>query len=65
MSCFLLIKTSFRKVSEVDTWLDHWLREAGVRYHFCELDLTFDLSVVTMTFKILSGLYIGDRNVMV
>ena len=29
----------------------------------CVLDLTFDLSVVTLTYKILSGLYLGNRKV--
>ena len=28
-----------------------------------DLDLTFDLAVVTLTFKILSGPYLGNRNV--
>ena len=27
---------------------------------WCDLDLTFDLSVVTLTNKILSGLYLGN-----
>ena len=26
---------------------------------WCDLDLTFDLAVVTLTYKILSGLYLG------
>ena len=26
---------------------------------WCDLDLTFDLAVVTLNFKILSGLYLG------
>ena len=30
---------------------------------WCELDLTFDLAVVTLTYKILSGLYLGNRTV--
>ena len=29
----------------------------------CDLDLTFDLAVVTLTSKILSGLYLGNRKV--
>ena len=29
----------------------------------CDLDLTFDLAIVTLTYKILSGLYLGDRKV--
>ena len=28
---------------------------------WCDLDLTFDLAVVTLTYKILSGLYLGNR----
>ena len=28
-----------------------------------DLDLTFDLAVVTLTYKILSGLYLGNREV--
>ena len=28
-----------------------------------DLDLTFDLAVVTLTYKILSGLYLGNRKV--
>ena len=28
-----------------------------------DLDLTFDLTVVTLTYKILSGLYLGNRKV--
>ena len=27
---------------------------------WCDLDLTFDLTVVTLTYKILSGLYLGN-----
>ena len=27
---------------------------------WCDLDLTFDFAVVTLTFKILSGLYLGN-----
>ena len=30
---------------------------------WCDLDLTFDLAVVTLTFKILSRLYLGNRKV--
>ena len=30
---------------------------------WCDLDLTFDLAVVTSTFKILSRLYLGNRKV--
>ena len=28
-----------------------------------DIDLTFDLAVVTLTYKMLSGLYIGNRKV--
>ena len=27
----------------------------------CDLDLTFELAVVTLSLKILSGLYLGNR----
>ena len=30
---------------------------------WCDLDLTFDLAVVTLSLKILSGLYLGHRKV--
>ena len=30
---------------------------------WCDLDLTFDLAVVTLTYKILFGLYLGNRKV--
>ena len=30
---------------------------------WCDLDLTFDLAVVTLTSKIMSGLYLGNRKV--
>ena len=30
---------------------------------WCDLDLTFDLAVVTLTYKISSGLYLGNRKV--
>ena len=29
----------------------------------CDLDVTFDLPVLTLTFKILSGLYLGNCEV--
>ena len=37
----------------------------GCRYviSWCNLDLTFDLGVVTFTFKILSGLYLRNCKV--
>ena len=28
---------------------------------WCDLDLTFDLAVVILTYKILSGLYLGNH----
>ena len=31
---------------------------------WCDLDLTFELAAVTLTYKILSGLYLGNRKVM-
>ena len=30
---------------------------------WCDLDLTLDLAVVTFTYNIVSGLYLGNRNV--
>ena len=30
---------------------------------WCDLDLIFDLEVVTLTYKILSGLYLGNCKV--
>ena len=30
---------------------------------WCDLDLTFDLAVVTLSLKILSGLYLGNCKV--
>ena len=30
---------------------------------WCDLDLTFELAVVTLTYKILSGLYLGNHKV--
>ena len=37
----------------------------GCRYaaSFCDLDLTFDLVIVAMSFKILSGLFLGFHDV--
>ena len=31
---------------------------------WCDLDLTFDLGIVTLTYKILSGLYLRNRKVL-
>ena len=33
------------------------------KVHCCDLDLTFDLAVVTLSLKILSGLYLRNRKV--
>ena len=30
---------------------------------WCDLDLIFDLAVVTLSLKILAGLYLGNRKV--
>ena len=30
---------------------------------WCDLDLTFDLAIVTLTYKILFGLYLRNRKV--
>ena len=30
---------------------------------WCNLDLTFDLAIVTLTYKTLSGVYFGNRRV--
>ena len=35
----------------------------GVQTSWCDLDLTFDLTVVTLSLKILSGLYLRNRKV--
>ena len=37
----------------------------GCRYamSWCDLDLTFDLAAVTLSLRILSGLYLGNRKV--
>ena len=32
-------------------------------HHHGLIDLTFDLAIVTLTYKILSGLYLGNRKV--
>ena len=31
--------------------------------HVCDLDLTFDVAAVTLTYKILSGLYLKNHKV--
>ena len=50
-------------MQEVDTWQGHWLGVVGVQCHGCDLDLTFDLVVVTLTYKILPRLYLGNHKV--
>ena len=34
-----------------------------MQHHECDLDLTFDLEVVTLTYEILSGIYLGNCKV--
>ena len=51
---FLLAKAFFKL-------LGHWLRGVGVQRH--GVTLILPLTVVTLTFKILSGLYLGNRKV--
>ena len=31
---------------------------------WCDLDLTFEFTIVTLTYKILSGLYLGNVKVL-
>ena len=38
------------------------VRDSRYAMSYCDLDLTFDV-VVTLTYKILSGLYLGNRKV--
>ena len=38
-----------------------WGRRCAASW--CDLDLTFDLAIVTMSFKILSGLFLGFHKV--
>ena len=38
----------------------HWFGDVGVQHLCCDLELTFDLTVVTLTLQILSGLYLGN-----
>ena len=47
---------------EVDTLLGHWLGGVGVQHHG-DLDLTFDLALVKLTFKILTRLYLRNHKV--
>ena len=43
-------------------------RDTGLRVRctvsWCDLDLTFDFAVVTLTYKILTGLYLGNHKVL-
>ena len=39
------------------------VRECRSAASWCNLDLTYDLAVVTLTSKILSGLYLRNRKV--
>ena len=39
------------------------VREYRYATSWCDLDLTFDLAIVTLTYKILSGVYLGNRKV--
>ena len=39
------------------------VRGCSCALSWCDLDLTFDLGVVTLTYKILSRLYLGNRKV--
>ena len=50
-------------MSEVVSWLRHWLGGVGVLHHGVTLILTFDLVIVTMSFKMLSGLFLGFHKV--
>ena len=38
------------------------VRECKCASSWCDLDLTFDLAVVTLTFNVLSGLCLGNCN---
>ena len=40
-----------------------YLMDNLLYWSWSDLDLTFDLAVVTLTYKILSGLYLGNRKV--
>ena len=41
----------------------HLLRVCRCATSWCDLDLTFGFAVVTLTYKILSGLYLGNHRV--
>ena len=55
--------------SDLPALVSGWAGESGSMKKFvseivtswCDLDLTFDLAVVTLSLKILSGLYLGNR----
>ena len=44
-------------------WQGHWLGGVGVQCHGVTLILTFDLAIVTLSLKILSGQYLGNHKV--
>ena len=43
---------------ESNTWYGHWLGVVALQCHAVTLFLTFDLTVETLTFKILSSQYL-------
>ena len=45
-------------MKEVDTWYGHWLG-GRCATSCCDLELIYDIAVVTLTLKILSGLDLG------
>ena len=47
----------------MDIWQGHWLGGFRCATSWCDLDLTFDHVIVTMSFKILSGLFLGFHKV--
>ena len=50
-------------MQEVDTLVGTLVTGYRCATSCSDLDLTFDLSVVILTYKILSGLYLGKRKV--
>ena len=49
--------------NQVHTWQGHWLGGCRCATSWSELDLTFDLAIATLSLKILSGLYLRNREV--
>ena len=49
----------FRKLIQIGTLVRRFRCAAS----WCDLDLTFDLAVVTLTYEILSGFYLGFHKV--